>query len=162
LQETKSWDWLQCVHLHLSCWGVQILSNLLNYGTNKSHYNHAESSGMMCHVIWYKFIYVFEEHTATIFRLKSMPNKTPARSWWQAKATCLALFSTLQMEAVCTRTSETSVNYQTTRYCIPEDGTLHNHCWTELQIWCITIMFAFLNNLQIVKCFRQRQSNVAR
>jgi hypothetical protein len=39
---------------------------------------------------------------------------------------CLAYFSALKMEATCT--SETSVNFQrTTRLCIPDGRTLHNH-----------------------------------
>jgi hypothetical protein len=39
---------------------------------------------------------------------------------------CLAYFSTLKMEAICS--SETSVDCQwTTWHYIPEDGTLHNH-----------------------------------
>jgi hypothetical protein len=39
---------------------------------------------------------------------------------------CLAIFSTLQMEMICI--SETSVNFQrTTRRCIPEDRSLHNY-----------------------------------
>jgi hypothetical protein len=39
---------------------------------------------------------------------------------------CSAYSSTLKMEAICT--SDTSVDFQrTTRHCIPEDSTVHNH-----------------------------------
>jgi hypothetical protein len=53
---------------------------------------------------------------------------------------CSAYFSTLKMEAICS--SETSVETQcTTRRCIPEDGTLHNHCCWEPQILHVYLMF---------------------
>jgi hypothetical protein len=78
----------------------------------------------------YKFTDVPEEHTASIFMLKSKQNKKPARIRWQAKpGVLLAGFfssSTMNREAVCS--SEMSVNlYQTIGHYIPEDSILHSH-----------------------------------
>jgi hypothetical protein len=62
---------------------------------------------------------------------------------------CLAYFSTLKMEAICS--FKTSVDFQRTalRY-IPEDGTLHNHRW-EHQI-------LFIAGKPKVKIFHERYS----
>jgi hypothetical protein len=67
---------------------------------------------------------------------------------------CLAYSSTLKMEATCS--SETSVNFQhiTCRY-IPEDTTLHNHCYEILESYLGTIFR--LGGMRVVFMFLPRR-----
>jgi hypothetical protein len=44
---------------------------------------------------------------------------------------CSAYFTTMKMEAICS--FETSVDFQTTRRYIPDDGALHNHSCENIE-----------------------------
>jgi hypothetical protein len=55
-------------------------------------------------------------------------------------ASCLAYFSILKMEAICS--SKTSVEFQrNTRRYIPGDRILHNHLWENLRSWKLYLLF---------------------
>jgi hypothetical protein len=69
---------------------------------------------------WLKFNDVFEEATASIFRVEEQ-----GEEWRTLLLSCLTYPPALMMEAVCF--SEILVNYQTTRYHIPENSTLRSH-----------------------------------
>jgi hypothetical protein len=47
------------------------------------------SSRMWCHVVWYKFTDVSQEHTASIFRVKGWKEQVTSRIRWQGCAFCM-------------------------------------------------------------------------
>jgi hypothetical protein len=98
-------------------------------------------SGVYHYVVQKESTDISEDHTDSIFRIKSSASKT-ARNWLQTEqelsSLCLLLvshwtyYSTLKMEAKYS--SKMSVNfYQNIQRHIPGDSSLHSYCCENLK-----------------------------